>query len=168
MLGILIVFLAQVIYVSTMTLRWIILMRGSRNLAAAISFFEVLIYVYALGIVVNDLNNPYKLAVYALGYAVGSLVGSRVEERLAYGFSVIQLVSRPDSLLPVTLRERGFGVTTWSGRGRDTDRLVALILCRRRHIGKLEQIVQSVDPEAFLLHIEPKGLRGGFWLKRLL
>lgn len=168
MLGFVIIFVAQVIYVSIMTLRWIILMRGNRNLAAAISFFEVLIYVYALGIVVNDLSNPYKLAVYALGYAVGSMVGVRVEERLAYGFSVIQLVTRPDSELPVILREKGFGVTTWAGRGKETERLVAIILCKRKHVPKLEKIVQDVDPAAFLLHIEPKGLRGGFWLKRVL
>lgn len=168
LLSVAIIFSAQVVYVSIMTLRWIILMRGNRGLASVISFFEVLIYVYALAIVVTDLHNPYKLVVYALGYAVGSWVGVRVEERLAYGFSVIQVVTRPESKLPEGLRERGFGVTSWPGYGRETERIVALVLCRRRHVPKLQQIIDTLDPSAFMLHIEPKGLRGGFWLKRLV
>src|SRR5690606_23153126 len=87
------IFVAQVIYVSTLTVRWIILLRGSRWLAAAISVGEVMIYVYALGLVVTNLDQPIKLVVYAVGYATGSLLGTFIEERLAFGHVVLQVIT---------------------------------------------------------------------------
>ena len=92
-LDLLIIFLAQATYVSVNTVRWIILVKGRRLLASAISFFEVILWVYALGLVVSQLSDPVKVATYALGYAVGALVGSKIEERLALGYVLFQVIT---------------------------------------------------------------------------
>src|SRR5690625_7192562 len=47
---VLIIFSAQVVYVSMMTVRWILLLKGHRYPAAAISIIEVILWVYALGL----------------------------------------------------------------------------------------------------------------------
>jgi len=162
-----IIFVAQVTYVSISTLRWVILMRGGRKLASAISFFEILIYVYALSLVVTRLTEPIALVIYALGYTVGAFVGSYIEGKLALGFAIIQMVTRADSDLEARLRQRGYGVTSWPGKGRDADRTVSLVLCRRRHVSQLYLAIHELDPSAFLVELEPRSLKGGFWAKRL-
>lgn len=161
------VFVAQVTYVSILTLRWVILMRGGRRLASAISFFEVFIYIYALSIVVSKLTQPSAMIVYALGFMVGSFVGTYIEEKLALGFAVVQMVTRIDTDLEAKLRDRGYGVTSWAATGRDAARKVSIVLCKRKHVRRLYNAINEIDPSAFVIEIEPKSLKGGFWTKRL-
>lgn len=162
-----IIFFAQIVFVTITTVRWIILVKGNRILAAGMSFFEVLIYVYALGLVVNNLDNPYKLVLYAFGYSMGALVGSWLEEKLAYGYAVAQVVTKEPSDLARRLRERGLGVTSWEARGRDGAREVLLVVLRRKFTPRLFQMINEVDPTAFVLVEEPRTFRGGFLAKRL-
>jgi uncharacterized protein YebE (UPF0316 family) len=128
LLNLLIIFALEALYVTISTVRWIILVRGQRILASIISFFELILYVVALGMVVTQLHDPLRVGVYALGYAVGALAGSLAEERLAIGFTVFQIITDPDSDLPVRLRESGLGVTVWmapheeAGRAQEATR----------------------------------------------
>lgn len=166
-MDLLIIFLAQVVYVSTMTLRWIILLKGNRVAATIMSFFEVGIWVYALSLVVNNIEEPLRLAVYAGGYAAGTALGSWLEERLAYGYSMVMAVAPEDSKLGAQLRKRGFAVTSWQGEGRDSRRRVLLVLYRRSFHPVLQSVVDEVEPGTFLLSLEPRIARGGFLVRRL-
>ena len=46
-------------------------MKGYRVIAPLVSMAEITIYVLGLSMVLNRLDNPLNLLVYALGYAVG-------------------------------------------------------------------------------------------------
>lgn len=152
----------QVLYVSVMTVRWIILVRGGRWLASAVSFVEVIIYVIGLGLVFSDLKDPLKVLVYALGYAVGALAGSYVEEKLALGNTVFQIITRePDRLVPA-LRDVGLGVTAWPAQGRDGPRGLLMVVARRRWVPELMKVIAEVDPRCFVVRLEPQALHGGF------
>lgn len=161
----LIIFLLQVVYVGINTVRWIILMRGGRYLAAFISFFELILYVVALGMVVTKLNDPLRVGVYAFGYAVGALAGSWVEEQLALGFTIFHIIAPPGSPLPAKLREAGLGVTAWEAEGREGGRLVLMAVGRRRWNRQIMRLVEEVDPRAFVVRTEPQAFKGGFLLK---
>lgn len=157
----LIIFVAQIVYVSMVTVRWIILVRGARYLASALSFVEVLIYAYTLTLVVSNLNDPTRLVVYAAGYAVGCLIGSHLEARLAYGTAAIQCILPSQSELPARLREAGYPSTEWSGKGRDSDRRLLLLVLKRRQLTRLMALVQQLEPSAMLVELEPRSLKGG-------
>jgi uncharacterized protein YebE (UPF0316 family) len=162
-----VIFVAQATYVATTTVRWIILVKGGRRLAALISFFELILYVYALGMVVTQLSNPWKVATYALGYAVGSLIGSRIEERLAIGYVLYQVISaRPGELAP-KLRDRGLGVTSWRAEGRAGEREVIFVVARRALNRRVTDMIEEVDPAAFVVRLEPSWFKGGFLQKYL-
>lgn len=167
MLDVLIVFGAQVIYVSTMTLRLMLMMRGQRYQAAAISIAEIIIWVYALSLVMQHLTNPVRLLAYAVGYATGIIVGSWLEDRLAFGFVTVQVITGHGEELSRVLRERGFGVTSWPARGRDGERHVLTVVARRRWGSHLYQIIDSIDRQAFILTLEPRAFRGGFLTRQL-
>lgn len=156
------IFFAQMIYVATTTVRWIILVKGGRTLAAVISFFEIMVYVYALGLVVTQLSNPWKVVVYALGYAVGSLVGSKIEEKLAIGFILFQIITTKIGQMAPKLRETGLGVTVWRGEGRQGEREVLFVVARRKVSIKVSNLIEQLDPNAFVVRLEPNWYKGGF------
>ena len=166
-LDIAIIFLAQVIYVSTMTLRWILLMKGNRTAATAMSFFEVAVWVYALSLVVTNLSDPLRLVAYAGGYAAGTALGMWLEERLALGYSLVLAVVPEASTLAKQLRRCGFAVTTWAGAGRNSMRQVLLVFYRRRLTPDLKRLIDDIEPSAFVLTMEPRIARGGFLARRL-
>lgn len=158
----LLIFVLQCLYVSITTVRWIILVRGHPILASIISFFELILYVVALGMVVTQLGDPLRVVVYALGYAVGAWVGSKVEERLALGYTQFQIITRAPSQLAWRLREAGMGVTEWSAQGREGERLVLLVVARRKRTPMVMKLLNQLDPNAFVLQMQPQAFRGGF------
>ena len=156
----LIIFLAQIVYVSLVTVRWIILVKGARFTASALSFVEILIYAYTLSLVVGSLSDPRRLVVYAAGYAVGCLVGTWVEGLLAYGTAAVQCILPPQSTLPHHLRQSGFLGTEWAASGRDSQRTILLVVVKRRQLQKLFALVECHEPQAVMLELEPRSLRG--------
>lgn len=164
---VLVIFSAQVVYVTMMTVRWILLLKGHRYPAAAISVFEVILWVYALGLVVSQLGDFMRVLFYALGFASGQLVGSRIEEMLAVGHTTVQIVTNSPTKLPDVLRRHGFGVTTWRGTGRDGERIVSYVVLQRRRTGELFRLIEEHEPHAFTLLMEPRSFRGGFLTKKV-
>ena len=158
----------QIVYVSFFTLRMIFTLKGKRYLAASISMFEVAIYITGLNIVLDRLDNPINLFAYSLGYGLGVLAGTKIEEWLAIGYVTVQVVSQYiDENLPQTLREKGYGVTSWFAKGKDGDRLVLYVLTRRKNQHKLFDLIKEIDPKAFVISHEPTFFQGGFWTKRV-
>lgn len=164
----LIIFFIQIVYVSAFTLRMILTMKGQKYVAAAISTMEVTIYVLGLNLVLQYLNQALSLIVYALGYALGILVGAWLEEKIALGYVTVKVISNnPSSELAMALRDKGYGVTSWIGNGRDGERLVMEILAKRKNEEKLFSTILSIDPKAFVITLEPKTFHGGFWTKSI-
>src|SRR5690606_18422692 len=108
-----------------------------------------------------------RLLGYAVGYALGTLVGTWLEERLAFGYLTVQVITPADTGLSRALREQGFGVTSWRGSGRDGDREVLMVVARRRWGKQLYDLIDQVAPNAFVLTMEPRGFRGGFLARPL-
>lgn len=154
-----IIFFAQIIYVSLVTVRWIILVKGARLSASALSFVEILIYAYTLTLVVGGLDDPRRLVVYAAGYAVGCYVGTWVEGRLAYGTAAVQCVAPVRSDLSEKLRSSGFLSTEWSGAGRDAERRCLLFVVKRKQLRQLIKLVEELEPTAMLVELEPRSLK---------
>lgn len=163
--SLLLIFVAQAVFVAMTTVRWILIIRGRRWLAASISLFEMSLQALVLSLVVTQLReNPLKVVAYATGYATGSLVGMKVEETLAIGYSVFQIVTRTASGLAEQLRANGFGVTAWPTQGREGPREVLMVAAQRRRAHDLYAVLDRVDPEAFVVRMESQALRGGYLL----
>lgn len=158
----------NVVYVSFLTVRMILTLKGQKYLAAAISTVEVCIYVIGLGLVLDNLDKIQNLMAYAIGYGLGVLIGSKIEEWMALGYVTVQVISNHyDQELPRRLRQAGFGVTSWMGEGMDGPRLVMEILARRKNQGDLYRQILAYDAKAFIIAYEPKQFHGGFWVKSL-
>ncbi|MDR6226312.1 DUF2179 domain-containing protein [Desmospora profundinema] len=167
-MGVLIfIFFIQIAYVTTSTLRLIVMMKGNAKLASLISFGEVFIYMLGLATVLDNMDHWYNLVVYCLGFALGVYTGSLIEEKMAMGYVTVQVITRKeDSDMPQQLRNAGFGVTSWLGEGLSGERLVLMVLTKRRRQAELLRKVKEIDSQAFVVSSEPKTFIGGFWIRR--
>ncbi|UHA72106.1 DUF2179 domain-containing protein [Paenibacillus sp. 481] len=160
------IFVIQIVYVSFFTLRMIMTLKGQRYIAAGLSSIEIIIYVLGLNMVLQYLDEPISLIVYAVGYGIGVLVGTWIEDKIALGYVTLKvIINDPESSLPNHLRDLGYGVTTWLGSGRDGHRLMLEVLARRKNCNKLYTSILERDPKAFIVTSEPTRLHGGFWAK---
>jgi len=160
--GYLFIFFARICDVSLMTLRTLMVMRGQKMYAASIGFFEVIIYITALGKIFNDLSNPFNLVAYALGFATGNYVGSWLEEKLAVGTYTVQVITLKDPLeLTEMLRDKGYGVTVIEGKGREGKRYILQIILKRKSFTKLRKEIDKWDKESFWTIFDARTTRGG-------
>ncbi|MFD1065571.1 DUF2179 domain-containing protein [Oceanobacillus locisalsi] len=163
-----IIFLVNVLYVSIMTVRMILTLKGRTYIAAFVSIFEMVMYVVGLMLVLDNLNQFQNVLAYAVGFATGLIIGSKIEEKLALGYITVNVVSaNPDLNFTQRLREKGYGVTSWSSYGMDGDRLSVQILTPRKYELRLYETIHGIDPKAFIISYEPKRIHGGFWVKQV-
>lgn len=161
--GPLAIFALRIIDVSLSTLRIVLAVRGRKYIVPLIGFFEVSIWVVAVGNAIRFLDSPLHLLGYAGGFATGSYVGLLIEERLAIGYATIRVVSRHAGVeMADSLRSLGFGVTEFGGQGRDGRVEVAYTVCQRRDIARVVAEVERWDPQAFITVEEPRDIRWGW------
>jgi len=146
-------------------------MKGYRYIAPLVSMVEITIYIVGLSLVLDRLDNPLNLFVYALGYAVGISVGIAIEDKLALGYIMVTTIlpanTSEDKNLPIILRQNGFGVTQTSATGLEGERLVLEILSPRKSERELYRLIKEVEERAFIISYEPKYISGGFWTKKV-
>lgn len=163
-LGYFFIFFARIIDVSMATVRTLMLVKGKRGYAALIGFFEVIIYIVALGKVVSGLNNIGNLMAYALGFACGNYFGSYIEEKIALGNLTAQIVIKESAKNVVEkLRENGFGVTVIEGFGKEGVRDVLNITLKRKDFKKLNKIIEDFDENLFITVSETRCIKGGYF-----
>lgn len=148
-LSCLLIFLARVGDVSLGTLRVVMVTQGRRGRAAALGFFEVLIWVFAVSKVLANLSNPAFAVSYAMGFAAGNYVGLTVERWAAMGHQVVRVFSRQGQQIAEHLRASGFRVTLFEGHGRDGPVHSLYTETERRQVPRLLTEARQIDPVCF-------------------
>jgi uncharacterized protein YebE (UPF0316 family) len=159
----LLIFTLRIFGVTLSTIRVLIMMRGRKLLSAAIGFFEVLVYVMAIGPVINNLGNVWNLAGYCFGFAAGTLIGMWLEERLALGYASVRIVSKyKGHAVANAIREAGYGATVEWGQGRGGAVGLVTATVRRKEVDAVCSIADRVDPGAFVTVEETRTIRRGY------
>lgn len=160
----LLIFVLRVGDMSLDTLRVLVVMRGRKGAAWVLGFFQSMIFVVAIGSVLQNLDNPLNVLGYAAGFATGNVVGMWLEERLAIGHIQLSIISpHLGTAIAERLRAEGYAITEIPARGKDG--MVTLLSCSvlRRNVDKARQIVNAVDSEAFITAEDVRPVRRGFW-----
>jgi uncharacterized protein YebE (UPF0316 family) len=163
--GPLIIFCLRIVDVSMSTVRILLAVRGYKVVVPIIGFFEVLVWVFAVGNAIRFLDSGWHLLGYAGGFATGNIVGLLIEERLAIGYATIRIVSTHAGVeMADALRNIGFGVTEFAGQGRDGRVEVVYTVCMRRDIARVVDEIERWDRQAFITVEEPRDIRWG-WMQ---
>jgi uncharacterized protein YebE (UPF0316 family) len=144
------IFAARVCDVTIGTMRIIYVSRGAKILAPMLGFIEILIWLVAIGHVMQNLDNVYCYIAYAGGFAAGNFVGIFLEGKLAVGTLMIQTITRKDaSELVKNLRSEGYGVTAVGAKGSSGDVHIVYTVVKRANLDHVVVIIKRFNPKAF-------------------
>ena len=147
------IFSARVLDVSLGTVRVIFVSRGLKYLAPVVGFFEILIWLLAIGQIMKNLSNPACYIAYAGGFAMGNFVGICIAERLSLGVVLIKMVTKKDALsLVQMLKARDYGVTSVEGHGTEGQVKVVFTIVPRREVRNVADLIKGIQPPSLLLN----------------
>ncbi len=162
------IFLARICDVTLGTVRLIFVSRGLKYLAPVCGFFEVLIWILAIGQIMQNLSNWVCYLAYAGGFATGNYVGMLLAERLSLGIVLIRVITQKDAQpLLECLRKNDYGVTSVDGQGAAGPVKVLFTIVPRREVRTIVELVKAFNSRAFY-SIEEVGFveQGVFPLKK--
>ena len=164
LVGALIIFVIRVVGMTASTVRVLFMMRGKKLLTSIAGFIEVLLYIFAIGYVVNDLSNIWNILAYSLGFVGGTLVGMWIDDYTATGYVNVRIISRYNAQAIVEkIHESGYGATSGWGHGRGGTVGMILAIVLRKEAPAVIAIAEEIDPEVFITVEDARSVRRGFW-----
>lgn len=158
------IFASRIIDVSMGTLRIILVAKGQQIIAPILGFFEVLIWLVAMGQVIQNLDNVACFIAYAGGFASGNFVGMKIEEKLALGMYGIRIfVPKMYSMenLKTKLTAEGFGVTIIKGYGAKEEMSILYSIFKRKDRERIISIIENTNKNLFYTIEEVKSVKHG-------
>ena len=144
------IFLARIVDVTFGTIRIIFVSRGLKWLAPIFGFFEIMIWLFAIGQVFSNLTNITYYVAYAGGFACGNFVGIWIEEKMAIGTLVVRIITQKDGIqLLEFLKSEGFGVTSIDAEGARGKVKIVYTIIKRRDLQQVIDIIKRFNPRAF-------------------
>jgi uncharacterized protein YebE (UPF0316 family) len=144
------IFAARILDVTFGTLRIIFVSRGLGALAALVGFFEVLIWILAIGQVMQNLQHWITYVAYALGFSAGNFVGIMIERRIAIGSLIVRIITRREAdELVKYLWKAGYGVTSVDARGETGPVKLIFSIVKRKKLPEVLAIIKRFNPNAF-------------------
>lgn len=111
---------------------------------------EVLIWVFAIRYIFQNLDEVINLFGYAIGFGIGNVLGITIEQKIGLGFAQLNIISRSAS---VKLQKR-FEKKIWcncSPSSRGFRRfIIAFTDCTKKESEKVIALIESIDNEAFI------------------
>jgi uncharacterized protein YebE (UPF0316 family) len=147
----LLIFFARICDVSMETIRVIYLARGIRYLAPIIAFFEIVIWLLAMAVVMQDLSTIATFMAFALGFAMGTYVGLVIEERLSIGMVILRIITGRESEEQIAsfLARENCGATSLAAQGSRGDVKMIIPLVTRIDVPRITEYIRTVNPRAF-------------------
>jgi uncharacterized protein YebE (UPF0316 family) len=144
------VFLSETCVVTLSTIRTIFIARGMKAPAAFLGFFEVSVWLFAIGQVMQNLNSPDCFLAFASGFSLGNFLGVLIEKKLALGSVAVHITTTKDACCLIEgLRSAGYGVTALDAQGMTGPVQVVFSVIPRKELGNVVALIKSFDPRVF-------------------
>jgi Uncharacterized protein conserved in bacteria len=158
----LLIFLARICDMSMDTVRVIFMSKGIKYLPSIIGFFEVIIWLVAIGQVMNNLTNVVCYIAYGAGFATGTFIGMAIEEKLSLGLTSVRIITKEDPAeLMQYLRAHDYGVTVVNGEGGTGPVKMVFTIIKRKDLSHVVSIIKQFHPKAFYSVEEVKSVAEG-------
>jgi uncharacterized protein YebE (UPF0316 family) len=146
----LLVFLAELCVVTLGTMRIIFVSRGMKVLAPILGIFEISIWLFAIGQIMQNLSNLGCYLGFAAGFTIGNFCGVFIERKLAIGTALVRIITNkePGELIK-GLQAAQYGVTSLDAQGSTGPVTVILTVVKRKELAAVLDIVKRFDPRAF-------------------
>lgn len=160
------IFLARISDQTIGTIRLIFLSKGYKYLAPLLGFFEVIIWLIAVGQIMKHLDNVLSYVAYGGGFAMGNYIGMIIEEKLSIGNVMIRIIPKNNSQdLVKYLRESHYGVTAVPAEGSQGRVDIIFTIIKRKDISDVVSILNKYNPTAFYTIEDIKSIKEGIFKK---
>jgi uncharacterized protein YebE (UPF0316 family) len=150
-LGAFIIMVMRICDVSIGTMRTILVVQGKKYFAGLAGMIEVLIWVFAMRYIFQNLDQIENLFGYAIGFGIGNILGITIEQKIGLGFAQLNIISRFDSeKITEVLRNEKYGVTVLPAYGASGNVSIILVIVPRKHQKKIIKLTESIDAQAFI------------------
>jgi uncharacterized protein YebE (UPF0316 family) len=146
----LLICLARIVDVTIGTLRIIFISKGLKRLAPVMGFFEVIIWLIAIGQIMQNLSNVINYVAYGLGFAIGNYVGIMIDNKISLGFVLVRIITRRSATNLVEWLEQSGRKFTIVDAKSDWG-LVNIIYMplKRKEVREVVEKVKHFNPHAF-------------------
>ncbi len=160
----LLIFFARIMDVSIGTLRLIFVSKGFKFYAPILGFFEVIIWLLAIGQIMQHLDNVVCYIAYGLGFATGNFLGILLEERMSLGTVLIRVVPKADTTSLINrLREKSFGASLVDIEGMTGKLKMIFAIVKRKDLKEVMGIIRDYHPQAFVTIEDVKTAQEGYF-----
>lgn len=160
----LLIFFARILDVSIGTLRLIFVSKGYKYYAPMLGFFEVIIWLLAIGQIMQHLDNFLCYLAYGLGFAAGNYLGIFLDEKMSLGTVLIRVVPKMDTTNLINhLREQNFGASLVDIEGMSGKLKMIFTIVKRKDIREVMNIIREHNPQAFVTIEDVKTAREGYF-----
>ena len=160
----LLVFFAELCVVTLSTIRIIFVARGMKVLAPVLGFFEVSIWLFAIGQIMQNLSDLSCYLAFAGGFALGNYLGVLIEKKLAIGSVVVRIITPRDvRVLMEGLQAAEYGVTTIDAQGTTGPVKIVFTVVRRKELDSVVTLIKAFDPKAFYSVDDLQSLEAGIF-----
>lgn len=158
----LLIFVARIGDQSIGTLRLIFVSKGFRFLAPFLGFFEVIIWLAAVGQIMQHLDNVLCYIAYGAGFATGNYIGIVLDEKLSIGTVLIRIFPTKDTTeLVKYLSESNYGLTLMDAEGGRGKVKIVMSIIDRKDIKHFVSIIDKYNENAFYTIEEIKSVNKG-------
>ncbi len=134
------------------TIRTIFVVQSNKYNAALAGFFEVLIWIYAMRYIVDNMDSTLNLFGYASGFALGTMLGITIEQKLGLGHLQLSLISKEKSVnIAEAIRSSNHGVTLLPGKGANGEVSILFTIINKKNLNKIKDLIHKIDPEVFII-----------------
>jgi len=159
----LLIFFARILDVSIGTMRLIFVSKGLKLLAPLLGFFEVIIWLLAIGQIMQNLNNILCYLAYGLGFSMGNYIGILLEEKMSIGTVLVRVIPKLDvKNLIESLRTDNFAVSAVEIEGMKGKGKMLFSIINRKDIKAYVKIVHKFNPLAFYTIEDVRAIKEGF------
>ncbi len=150
------------------TVRNISMIKGNRVLTIIIGFFEGIVAItVAITVVTNAVKqgiNIFIIASYGAGFALGLFIGMLISNKISRDILSVNIISKKYSEeIEKVLRESGFGLTGYTGSGKDGEIKMLNAICKKSDLLKLHDLAQAIDSDVIVSSHTLERVRGGFF-----
>lgn len=147
----LLIFLSRITDVTLGTMRIVMVSKGQKAIAPILGFFEILIWLTAMGQIMQNIDNWVNYVAYAGGFAAGNYIGLFIEEKLAMGIVQIRIITRKKAATELIerLKQEGYGVTYHDAQGATNKVHIVHTVVNRTHLSQVAEWIKQYNPQAF-------------------
>jgi uncharacterized protein YebE (UPF0316 family) len=146
------IFFARICDVSLDTMRIINVNGNNKWSATILGFFQVLIWLFAVQQIMENLDNFFYYIIYAGGFAAGNYAGLIIQDKLVKGIVLVRVIADQSvQTLGEKLYLQNIKSTQMEGTAHDVDKktFVMLIIASRKKTDMVIESIESTCPGAF-------------------